>query len=555
MIFCMPRARIGVMARSAFAVLAMSSVCAGQSATQQGPIEWITEDGGSLQLKLVRMGPCGGVLTVDSIRRLVQWEGAPGRIGCRDGFEVPFDDVKAVRTRSQGGFVFQVKGSRARMLELVPLPYGDWFAQEARISDPAVTQALQGITGPDSRGGDPQTLPNNLATTPTIKRVAIPKELTADSKRAIDRILEMLGRPAPPAAVLREALYGTPADMTVAEVIETPVPYFGKAVRIRGRLEPPAGTTAYRLVDGDQSLAVVPEADLAPFVQSQMGVWKDREVELVGVFRRGEESVAGPSGYLVSFWDCIAPTEASAPVEGEPTTLAALFANPAESVGKTVRVVGKFRGQNLFGDLPQESIRFGGDWVIKDDRYALWVIGKPAGDGFALDGRAPGDTSAWVELVAKPVVHDGRLLLRARSVTLVPPPPGARVVPTRQLVGRDTPPAVVFSLPVEGDAVAPDTRFVIQFSKQMDEESFTGRIRLRYTGGTGTGSFRVTARYDDEHRSLVVNPGTPLLAGRKVEIQLLPGIIDVDGMALEPRPGHQAEGAVDVLRFPVEDQR
>lgn len=527
----------------------MSALCAGQSKAPEGPIEWMTEDGGSLELKLVREGPCGGILTVDSIRRLVRWAGAPGRIGCRDGFEAAFDDVKAVRVRGQGGFIFQVKGSRATQLVLVPLAYAEWFAQESRISDPLVTQALLGSVGPDD-----EILPNNLPTTPTMKRVAIPKELTTDSRQAVDRILEMLGRPAPPAAVLREALYGHPAEMTVAEMLETPAPYFGKAVRLRGRLEAPDGATAYRLVDGDRSLAVVPEAELASFVQSQMGVWKDHEVELAGLFRRGEQSVAGPSGYLVSFWECAASNAVSASTEGEKTTLAALFADPAGSVGKTVRVVGKFRGQNLFGDLPQESIRFGGDWVVKDDRYALWVIGKPAGEGFALDSRAPGDTSAWVEIVARPVVQHGRLLLRARSVALVPPPPGARVVPTRQLVGRDAPPAVVFSLPVEGEAAAPDTRFVIQFSKQMDEESFTGRIRLRYADGPGEGGFRVTARYDDQHRSLVVDPGRSLVAGRKVEIQLLPGILDVEGLALEPRPGHEGEGVVDVLRYPVEDR-
>jgi hypothetical protein len=163
--------------------------------------------------------------------------------------------------------------------------------------------------------------------------------------------------------------------------------------------------------------------------------------------------------------------------------------------------------------------------------------------------------SSWLEIVGEPVVKHGHLFLRARDVALVPPPPGARVVPVRQIVvGRETSPAVVFTLPVEGDAVPPDARFVIQFSKQMDEESFNGRIRLRYTGAEGDGGFRVTARYDEERRSLVVDPGTLLHVGREVELQLLPGIIDVDGMALEPRPGRNADGAVDVLRYVVGDQ-
>ena len=539
-------------ARSAVALLATASLSSGQGQAPDSPIEWMVEDGDSLELKLVREGLCGGFLTVDSVRRLVRWEGAPGRIGCLDGFEAAFDDVKAVRTRSEGGFLVEFKKSRARPLVLVPLPHAAWFSQQSRAMDPSVTQTLGGMSGPDG-----QAMSSNLSSTPTLKHVEVPKEVVTDTQSAVDRIHDFLGRPAPPAAVLRETLYGPPTEIGVAAVLQAPAAYFGKAVRLRGRLEAAAGSTAYRLVDGDRSLAVVPEVELASFVQSQVGVgaWKDQTVELVGLFRRGEESVAGPSGLVVSFWDCRASNVEAAPTEGQRTTLAALFADPAASVGETVRVVGKFRGRNLFGDLPQESMRFGGDWVIKDDRYALWVIGKPAGAGFELDPRVPRDTSAWLEVVAKPVVHSGRLLLRARSIALVPPPPGARVVPTRQLVGRDSPPAVVFSLPIDGEAVAPEGRFVIQFSKQMDEESFTGRIRLRYAGTAGDGDFRVTARYDDVRRSLVVDPGTLLLVGKEVEVRLLAGIIDVDGMALEPRPGPQAEGAVDVLRYVVGEQR
>jgi hypothetical protein len=63
--------------------------------------------------------------------------------------------------------------------------------------------------------------------------------------------------------------------------------------------------------------------------------------------------------------------------------------------------------------------------------------------------------------------------------------------------------------------------------------------------------FAARANYDEERRSLVVDPGEPLRAGREIEIELLPGIIDVDGMPLAPRPGRPSGSAVDVLRYVV----
>jgi hypothetical protein len=36
-----------------------------------------------------------------------------------------------------------------------------------------------------------------------------------------------------------------------------------------------------------------------------------------------------------------------------------------------------------------------------------------------------------------------------------------------------------------------------------------------------------------------------------VEILLLQGIVDIDGLALETRPGFGAGGSVDVLRFQI----
>jgi hypothetical protein len=57
--------------------------------------------------------------------------------------------------------------------------------------------------------------------------------------------------------------------------------------------------------------------------------------------------------------------------------------------------------------------------------------------------------------------------------------------------------------------------------------------------------------YDEGRRALVIDPGDLLRPGRTVEILLLSGIVDIDGLALETCPGYSAGGAVDVLRFQI----
>jgi hypothetical protein len=114
---------------------------------------------------------------------------------------------------------------------------------------------------------------------------------------------------------------------------------------------------------------------------------------------------------------------------------------------------------------------------------------------------------------------------------------------------------VVFALPLDGEAeVAPDELFCVQFSKDMDQESFNGRVVLRYAGPVlpgDRGFADVQLHYDEGRRALFVDPGDRLRPGRDVELLLLPGIADTDGIALTPRNGGADQEAVDVLRFRV----
>jgi hypothetical protein len=98
-----------------------------------------------------------------------------------------------------------------------------------------------------------------------------------------------------------------------------------------------------------------------------------------------------------------------------------VMANPGQFAGKTVAILGQFRGRNLFGDLLEETRRKPNDWVLKDGAIALWVTDRePKGRGFTLDPGYKGDTSRWLEVEGKPEVVDGVLYLKASKVTLAP---------------------------------------------------------------------------------------------------------------------------------------
>jgi hypothetical protein len=88
----------------------------------------------------------------------------------------------------------------------------------------------------------------------------------------------------------------------------------------------------------------------------------------------------------------------------------------------------------------------------------------------------------------------------------------------------------------------------------MDEPSLKDRVLLRYAGRVQPGDRDLDAvkvSYDGGLRTLEIDPGDLLRPGRVVEILLLPGIVDVDGMPLQARAGARPGGATDVLRFQI----
>jgi hypothetical protein len=114
---------------------------------------------------------------------------------------------------------------------------------------------------------------------------------------------------------------------------------------------------------------------------------------------------------------------------------------------------------------------------------------------------------------------------------------------------------VVFALPLDGDTEVPgNSRFVVQFSKDMEEDSFNGRVQLRYRSAPRVGVRpleSVTFAYDPKLRALTVDPGDRLGRGMELELLLLPGIRDTDGMELVPRHVPFASDVTDALSFRI----
>jgi len=359
-----------------------------------------------------------------------------------------------------------------------------------------------------------------------------------------------------------EQLYGDPVDVGLEDLVQTPEAYLGRAVRTRGRLELATSFRgrqyALRSTFGGQAL-IFPVPDIEFEFEREAMTWLSREVEVTGVVNRSSTIESRGGVITITFWNFLGPPEEiKGPIKAPEITLESLVRTPGKHDGKTVRVVGKFRGRNLYGDLPSRSQKARSDWVIKDDLYAAWVTGKkPKGSGWELDPTLKRDTGKWILVVGRVETVAGITYLRAMQVELTTAPtPTAEAQPPPPPPERPkVPPVIVFALPLDGEReVAQDAKFQVQFSNDMDDKSFSGHVVLRYAGARlpGDRAFdAVSLSYDGGRRALTVDPGDLLRPGRVVELMLLPGIVDVDGLALEPRPGKMAAQAVDVLRYRV----
>jgi hypothetical protein len=362
-----------------------------------------------------------------------------------------------------------------------------------------------------------------------------------------------------------ESMYGTPVEVSVDDLAQQPESYAGRAVRTHGQLElsmePGQSRRGYLMRGYLYKIIVAPVTDIQSEFESQAMQLMGRDLEVTGVFVQGQASQTGGPNGGVQFWSYTGPPEKEpkGDIKAPEIRLEKLVTTPGRRDGQMIRVVGKFRGRNLYGDLPVRTQRTTSDWVIKDDLYAVWVTGrKPKGSGWELDSGLKRDTGKWVEVIGRPETVKGVTYIKAIRVALTGPPSADAQVqaPPPPPERPKKPPVVVFALPLDGDGEVPaDSRFVVQFSKDMDENTFAGHVMLRYTGPVlpgdrGFGGVKLT--YDRGRRALTVDPGDVLRPRRQIELILLPGIADIDGLTLVPRGAIRGAGeAVDVLRYRV----
>jgi len=360
-----------------------------------------------------------------------------------------------------------------------------------------------------------------------------------------------------------EMLYGTPVDVSLSDLVQNPMAYSNRAVRTTGRLEMSPSVQnrrTYILADSAVDTALLqPVPEIGAEFESDAMRFLGRQTQITGLVQELSSGLGDPTQPRIgiTFWQFMGPPEeVKGPLKFVDVSLESLVSRPGREDGKTVRVVGKFRGRNLYGDLPARSERASGDWVIKDDLYAVWVSGrKPKGAGWELDAGLKRDTGKWIEVIGRPETRNGITYVRAAQVRITDPPrPAADAAPPPPPPERPkVPPVVVFALPLDGEGDVPsDSRFVVQFNKDMDEATFKGHVMLRYSGPTLPGDREfdgIKLTYDQGRRALTIDPGDVLRPGRQIELMFMPGIADIDGLTLVPRPGMQVDGAVDVLRF------
>ena len=371
---------------------------------------------------------------------------------------------------------------------------------------------------------------------------------------------------APAAAQDYETLFGPMIDVSLDDLFNSGSFYDGRGVRVTARLDiyPAAGPKIYVLSEGiavQVLLAPVPE--LRNQFEIEAIRYVGRRVEVVGRYSASSDSASlatsGPRG-RIDFWSFTGPPEDRDDVEASDISLEDLVRAPGQRDGQMVRVVGQFRGRNLYRDLPASSQLKGDDWVLKNDIFAVWVTGRrPRGDGFRLDASLKRDTGKWLEVAGKVRTRSGITYIDAAAVRLIDAPlrvdAGAAPTPTPP-PRAPKPPMVVFSLPLDGEVVPSATLFQVQFNKDMDEASFEGRVVLRYAGARQPGERLfdgLRIEYDGGLRTLTVDPGDVLRPGREVLLMLLEGIQDLEGLSLRPRSESadlEAEVA-DLLRYRV----
>jgi hypothetical protein len=217
-------------------------------------------------------------------------------------------------------------------------------------------------------------------------------------------------------------------------------------------------------------------------------------------------------------------------------SLRALALAPADYEGREVTLAGRFKGANLYGDLPQGVGKSKWDFVLQSADAAVWISGlRPRGRGFELDPTRRLDTGRWLRVTGT-VRRDGpQVWIEGRTLEPAEPEEEAAVETPAPVIARNPPPSVIFSAPVVDDFdVNRNLPVRLQFSNDMRGGSFEGAVRVTYTGENPPPPPKFTIAYNGGTRSLEIQFAEPLERFQAVKVELLEGIAAVDGQPLAP---------------------
>jgi hypothetical protein len=326
---------------------------------------------------------------------------------------------------------------------------------------------------------------------------------------------------------------------TVDSIRQYPGYYHLQNVLLRGEFAESGGRI---LLKSDENELTV---QLAPGVNTQTGEVEARgQVIDVGRLEPGDPRVGPLEGRDADRWprpgeELILRLSAVAPAPA-PTgiiTVRALALEPWRFVGKSVTVVGNFRGRNLFGDLPGAPNQGPHDFVIRATDGAVWVTGqRPRGRGFDLDVDRRIDSNRWLEVTGTVVVERGLVRIavtRLAAATATSEAPDIAEAATPVL--PPPPLEIVFFSPSDGEVdVSPTGPVRVQFSRGLTESTLTGRVEASYQGAAAGSILALKTTYDAANRAIEIRFNGPLEEFRTVSVRLLDGIKAFDGGALKP---------------------
>ena len=223
-------------------------------------------------------------------------------------------------------------------------------------------------------------------------------------------------------------------------------------------------------------------------------------------------------------------------------TVRAISLTPDRYEGREVKVIGRFKGKNLYGDLPQALGKSKWDFVLQSAEGALWVTGmRPKGRGFDLDPNARVDTGRWLEVTGVVGRVGSLVYITASALQAANAPTETAVevaVPDRPPLPQ---PEVIFSAPVDDDHdVERSAPVRIQFSRDVNPKTIRDRFKVSYVASPAAGaapastvpSFTVT--YNDAAHAVEIRFAQPLERFQQVRVEVLEGITTLDGQMVKP---------------------